>query len=1202
MRALVACLLFVGCQTGVEQAANAAPGAPAPDVAGGATPMRVVAARAVADVGAPWTLTASDGSGLTLRRVEARAVTEGPLAFTELHLWFHNAEARTREGTFVITLPQGAAVSRFAMENAGEWQEAEVVEKMRARRVYEDFLHRKQDPALLEKSAGNQFSARVFPIAAKAEKHLVISYSQELLGRGYALPLRGLPKVAQVDVALDVMLADGTRRRQTLAERNWQPDRDFVAESVPVAAAVAAGEMVAGVLTLEAGAASGSGPVAFGSAPLGFASGADVPDRVTIAVDTSASRALGFRAYVASVRELIAALRTRHGERVRVQVIAFDQDSEVIFDGRAADYGDAQDEALVARGAAGASDLGQLVATLAKRTPHRRVVVITDGVVTAGADEPVLTAAIARLPVERLDVLLAGGIRDERMAAAIARAGLPRAGYVHDLDDGASAVAAALGESVRTDVAIEIPGATWVYPRTVPALRAGAPFMVFARFDKPPGGEVQVIVGGEKRSIVVGAATEPLIARAIAGAEIAELETRLAATADAKAAATVREDIVRRSIAARVMSSQTSMLVLETEADYDRFQIERTALADIMTIGPGGIEVEQRTKIAAAPKRPTSRAVPADRVAMPTTGASGPDTPQAGAPRQDAIDQAWSAGVIGNSGGSFASLTGTGDISSGFDEGKIGLVGGDDEVTGGFGFGRSGFGPGGGGSGAAGSGGIRSGGGGAADSDGTAGVGGPGGGGWGTIGVGRYGTIGRGSGTGSGYGVGGGAGGMRGRSAAVPAVTLGRATVMGSLDKDVIRRYVRRSMARIQYCYEKELVGDPALAGDVQVSFTITSIGHVTDASVTGMDPEVAACLKRVIEEMRFPSAPGIVRVTYPFNFRPADGVAAVSAPPAIVDEPPPRRTDPAADEDPKKPALKGKLAEVMGALRAKKLDRALSIARAWHDDAPGDVLALIAMGEVMEAKKDTARAARIYGSIIDLFPGRADLRRFAGERLERLGAPARGLAVDTYRRAVADRPDHVAGHRLLAYALLRGGDHAGAFAAILAGLDQKYPSGRFRGSERILGEDAGMIAAVYVANGGPRDDVTRELEKRSLEIATRPSTRFVMYWETDANDVDFHIRDARGGHAWYGDKKLPSGGELYADVTTGYGPECFTIPGTPRAGPYRLSINYYSQGPMGYGMGLLQIQRFDGKALTFDDRPYVIMNDHAFVDLGTFR
>src|SRR5688572_17338498 len=90
---------------------------------------------------APWTLTASDGSGLMLTRVDAKAVFQGPLAFTELHLYFHNPEDRVREGQFAITLPPRAAVSRFAMENNGKWMEAELVEKMKARRAYEDFLH-----------------------------------------------------------------------------------------------------------------------------------------------------------------------------------------------------------------------------------------------------------------------------------------------------------------------------------------------------------------------------------------------------------------------------------------------------------------------------------------------------------------------------------------------------------------------------------------------------------------------------------------------------------------------------------------------------------------------------------------------------------------------------------------------------------------------------------------------------------------------------------------------------------------------------------------------------------------------------------------------------------------------------------------------------------------------------------------------------
>src|SRR5689334_9068439 len=82
------------------------------------------------DLSPPFSLTASDGSGLVLVRVDAKAVVQGPLAFTELHLVFRNTEARQREGKFQITLPPRAAISRFAMQNGAQWMEAEVVPKM----------------------------------------------------------------------------------------------------------------------------------------------------------------------------------------------------------------------------------------------------------------------------------------------------------------------------------------------------------------------------------------------------------------------------------------------------------------------------------------------------------------------------------------------------------------------------------------------------------------------------------------------------------------------------------------------------------------------------------------------------------------------------------------------------------------------------------------------------------------------------------------------------------------------------------------------------------------------------------------------------------------------------------------------------------------------------------------------------------------
>ncbi|MBT8494290.1 MAG: hypothetical protein KJO07_14645, partial [Deltaproteobacteria bacterium] len=299
-----------------------------------------------------------------------------------------------------------------------------------------------------------------------------------------------------------------------------------------------------------------------------------------------------------------------------------------------------------------------------------------------------------------------------------------------------------------------------------------------------------------------------------------------------------------------------------------------------------------------------------------------------------------------------------------------------------------------------------------------------------------------------------------------------------------------------------------------------------------------------------------------------------------------------------------GKMAEVMKLLPEKPTE-ALAMARAWRSEKPGDVMALVALGESLEKTGDLRGAARAYGSIIDLFAARADLRRFAGQRLERLRLDeAAELAVDTFRHAAEERPDHPSSHRLLAFALVRAGRPAEAFEALETGLKTDYPSGRFAGAERILGEDLGLVAEAWVrAEPGKRQEVLGRLRKAGGKRENRPSLRFVLSWETDANDVDFHIYDGKNNHAYYRQQRLASGGDLYADVTTGYGPECFTIRGKPRAFPYTLQAHYYRRGPMGYGMGKLEVVWHDGRGkLTFEQRPFLIMKDGAFVDLGVVK
>ncbi len=983
---------------------------------------------------APISLTASDGTGLVLTRLEARAVVEGPLALTELHLRFQNPLDRTLEGRFAITLPDGAALSRFAMHQDKGWMEAEVVERMAARRAYEDFLHRRQDPALLENEAGNEFSARVFPIPARGTKDLIVSFSHQVQGT-YTLPLRGLPAIGEVVASVKIARPDRAAPafdEMTLTQAAWQPDRDFTVSLGAAPRAIRAGDLVAALVD-----------------PLADAAPAAMPG-VTILFDTSASRAPGYAGQIENLVAMVGELGRAYGGALPVTIAAFDQSVEEVYRGPASGVASVR-AALLVRRALGASDPAAGLRWVAAHQPAKRVVVIGDAVATVG-DDAALGAALAALEgaIDRLDVVLIGGIRDRDAAVRLARGTFRHDGAVLDGARGPAEVARRLGLATRSGLKVQIDGARWVWPQVLDGVQPGDATVVIAALGPVAArgtARIQIKAGDAVTTFAPVTVPLPLLARAAAGAEIARLDGERAAATDAGRKAELGKQIIALSIRHRVLSDLTALLVLETEEDYARFQIPRTALTDILVVGASGIALEHRAGVV--------------MIAEPVTGDG--------------------------------EHTGT----------KVGAKAGKDD---------------------------------------------------------------------------------------------------GKADKKLKEKTFEFAADKL------ELLETLAIEGDLDADQAEQESPGTDD----GVVANVRAAEERPAPERRPPPPPSPPRsradrgsgAGSSAGARGGDSITSGIADPRpsadlTVAAPPPPEPEPA--KKPATPALEGELATVMALVAAGKHDDALARALAWRDRDAGDVLALVALGEVLEAKGMPALAARAYGSIIDLFPSRADLRRFAGERLERIGLAGRALAIDTYRAAVESRPDHLTGHRLLAWALVRGGEVPAAFAALERGLTQRYPGDRFRGGTRILEEDLGIVAAAWIARA-PKERAAIEARVRAAgaRVAHEASLRFVLYWETDANDVDFHIHDAKGGHAYYQAKALRSGGELYEDVTTGYGPENFTIPGSGRAAPYDLQIHYYSRGPMGYGMGLLEILRHDGKGgLAFEHRPYIVMVDGAFVDLG---
>ncbi|NVB42606.1 hypothetical protein G6O69_32585 [Pseudenhygromyxa sp. WMMC2535] len=299
--------------------------------------------------------------------------------------------------------------------------------------------------------------------------------------------------------------------------------------------------------------------------------------------------------------------------------------------------------------------------------------------------------------------------------------------------------------------------------------------------------------------------------------------------------------------------------------------------------------------------------------------------------------------------------------------------------------------------------------------------------------------------------------------------------------------------------------------------------------------------------------------------------------------------------------AYRGNLLTIMNLIAWGHVAEAKQVAWTWREAEPAEVMAVVALGEALEASAEVEEAARAYGSIIDLFPERADMRRFAGTRLEHLGSAGGRLAIDSYRRAREQRPDQPSSHRLLAFALLRAGRYEQAFAALSSALSHDWSGGRFAGVDHILREDLGLVAAAWLAHEPAASErISAGLRRAGAELAREPSLRFVLTWETSHSDVDLHVRDGLGSHAYYDNRGLRSGGALEYDVTEGFGPEVFTIIGEPTGYPYNLQVYYYARGPSGYGMGKVQILEHDGRGrIAFDERPFVIQNDRAQVDLG---
>jgi len=143
--------------------------------------------------------------------LDVRVVIHGLHAETTETVTFFNPNGRVLEGDLEFPLPDGATVSGFGLDVAGQIVDGVVVSKDRARVILETEIRRGVDPGLVEQVRGNVHRARIYPIPARGTRTVRLRWVSDLTTRGreaaYHLPLPYNRPIGHVSMRLEVVQA-----------------------------------------------------------------------------------------------------------------------------------------------------------------------------------------------------------------------------------------------------------------------------------------------------------------------------------------------------------------------------------------------------------------------------------------------------------------------------------------------------------------------------------------------------------------------------------------------------------------------------------------------------------------------------------------------------------------------------------------------------------------------------------------------------------------------------------------------------------------------------------------------------------------------------------------------------------------------------------------------------------------------------------
>ena len=127
---------------------------------------------------------------LNVKSIKITTRVESQVATTKVEQVFENTTPYRLEGSYFFPIPESASLSDFAIYDGEKRMVGEVVERNKARQIYNEIVRKMIDPGLLEYVGKDLFQANVFPIEPRSTRKIDLTYTQVLKNEGGTVSYR----------------------------------------------------------------------------------------------------------------------------------------------------------------------------------------------------------------------------------------------------------------------------------------------------------------------------------------------------------------------------------------------------------------------------------------------------------------------------------------------------------------------------------------------------------------------------------------------------------------------------------------------------------------------------------------------------------------------------------------------------------------------------------------------------------------------------------------------------------------------------------------------------------------------------------------------------------------------------------------------------------------------------------------------------